>query len=156
MADGTPVDIILNPLGVPSRMNVGQVLEAHLGYAARWGWTDRRQRRRRRADPQHRDQDPDRHQAVDVHVATPVFDGANWDEEETPGKHPTIQKILENLHPETADGRAPDRPRRQAALYNGRTGEAYDNPITTGYMYIMKLATWSTTRSTPARPARTR
>ncbi len=62
LADGTSVDIILNPLGVPSRMNVGQVLEAHLGYCARWGWTDaeQRQRGRRGADPRHRVEDPAR------------------------------------------------------------------------------------------------
>ena len=70
LADGTPVDIILNPLGVPSRMNVGQVLEAHLGYAARWGWKDddaeeRRDRRRARAG--HRGEDADEHAAGDVH-----------------------------------------------------------------------------------------
>ena len=65
LADGTPVDIILNPLGVPSRMNVGQVLEAHLGYCARWGWTDPKQpgRRRRRGRPRHRDQDPPDHRS---------------------------------------------------------------------------------------------
>ena len=69
LTDGTPVDIILNPLGVPSRMNVGQVLEAHLGYCARWGWTDPEQRRdrRRRPDPRHRVEDPAEHDAVDVH-----------------------------------------------------------------------------------------
>jgi DNA-directed RNA polymerase beta subunit len=67
-ADGTPVDIILNPLGVPSRMNVGQVLEAHLGYCARWGWTNpERQQDRRRADPRHRAQDAAHHAAVHVH-----------------------------------------------------------------------------------------
>ena len=69
MADGTAVDIILNPLGVPSRMNVGQVLEAHLGYAARWGWTDVKNGNagRRRADPRHREQDPPQHQAQHLH-----------------------------------------------------------------------------------------
>ena len=69
MEDGTPVDIILNPLGVPSRMNVGQVLEAHLGYAARWGWTGatpKSGRRRRRPGPRHRDQDPPHHRPGDV------------------------------------------------------------------------------------------
>ena len=70
MADGTPVDIILNPLGVPSRMNVGQVLEAHLGYAARWGWDvdgdGRRWQGRRRPGPRHRDQDPAQHPAGDL------------------------------------------------------------------------------------------
>src|SRR6187549_2837641 len=97
LADGTPVDIVLNPLGVPSRMNVGQVLEAHLGYAARWGW----------------DVDGEGHVDVGIDpirgtetktrpntrpatfVATPVFDGAKWDEVERAGKHPTIKTLLE-------------------------------------------------------------
>ena len=72
-------------------------------------------------------------------MATPVFDGAKWDEAFDAGKHPTIQKILENIHPETPEGnRLIGRDGKQV-LYNGRTGEAYDNPITTGYMYILKL-----------------
>ena len=68
LADGTPVDIILNPLGVPSRMNVGQVLEAHLGYCARWGWTDpdTGEAVGRGADPRHRVEDPPEHPAGDV------------------------------------------------------------------------------------------
>ena len=68
--DGTPVDVILNPLGVPSRMNVGQVLEAHLGYAARWGWVDGTPKSgadRRPAAPRHRDQDPAHHRPVHLH-----------------------------------------------------------------------------------------
>src|SRR3546814_177660 len=138
MADGTPVDIILNPLGVPSRMNVGQVLEAHLGYAARWGWnvdgTDIGK------PPAYNIETTTRtNTEPSVHVATPVFDGAKWDEVEDAGKHPTIQKILENLHPETPEGvRLIGRDGKQT-LYNGRTGEAYDNPITTGSLYILKL-----------------
>jgi DNA-directed RNA polymerase subunit beta len=138
MGDGTPVDIILNPLGVPSRMNVGQVLEAHLGYAARWGWS---------VDgndvgdaPIYNVESTTRTNTTpSVHVATPVFDGAKWDEVEDAGKHPTIQKILENIHPETPDGeRLIGRDGKQV-LFNGRTGEPYDNPITTGYVYILKL-----------------
>ena len=103
MADGTPVDIILNPLGVPSRMNVGQVLEAHLGYAARWGWNaaNGKRRGRRGADPRHRGQDPHRPPGRPRSSPRPVFDGAHWDEEDQAGKHPTIQSILENLHPES-------------------------------------------------------
>jgi DNA-directed RNA polymerase subunit beta len=139
-ADGQPVDIILNPLGVPSRMNVGQVLEAHLGYCARWGWTN-----------------PDGSQIGDepirgtesktrpntkpaTFVATPVFDGANWDEKEKSGKHPTIQEILEHLNPESASGDRLVGTDGKMVLYNGRTGEPYDNEITCGYMYILKLA----------------
>jgi len=142
LADGTPVDIILNPLGVPSRMNVGQVLESHLGWAARWGWegnelarvpkrgTERKTRPR--AEPA-------------VHIATPVFDGAHWDEEEGAGRHPTMQRIFETLTPEAPGTDYGDHGRLigtdgKATLFNGRTGQAYDNPISVGYMYILKLA----------------
>ena len=79
MADGTPVDIILNPLGVPSRMNVGQVLEAHLGYAARWGWTagDKKigENVVRGTESKTRPSTPPA-----TFISTPVFDGAHWDE----------------------------------------------------------------------------
>jgi DNA-directed RNA polymerase subunit beta len=138
MADGTPVDIILNPLGVPSRMNVGQVLEAHLGYAARWGWNV--DGKDVGTPPAYNVETTTRTNTTpSVHVATPVFDGAKWDEEEDAGKHPTIQRILENIHPETPEGvRLIGRDGKQV-LYNGRTGDPYDNPITTGYMYILKL-----------------
>ncbi len=142
LADGSPVDIILNPLGVPSRMNVGQVLESHLGWAARWGWdgnplakvpkrgTERKTRPV--AEPS-------------VHIATPVFDGAHWDEEDEAGRHPTMQRIFETLHPEAPATDYGDHGRLigtdgKAALYNGRTGQAYDNPISVGYVYILKLA----------------
>jgi DNA-directed RNA polymerase subunit beta len=137
LADGTPVDIILNPLGVPSRMNVGQVLESHLGYAARWGWEDgplhnepirgTERKTRPRTDPA-------------VWVATPAFDGAHWDEEDEAGRHPTIKQLFERLRPDAADGRRLIGPDGKATLYNGRTGEPYDNPISVGYVYIMKLA----------------
>ncbi|HEX6394926.1 MAG TPA: DNA-directed RNA polymerase subunit beta [Acidimicrobiales bacterium] len=142
LEDGTPVDIILNPLGVPSRMNVGQVLESHLGWAARWGWegndqadspvTGIEQKTRPVTQPA-------------VHVATPVFDGAHWDEAEDAGRHPTIKRIFETLTPE-APGSAYGVEGRligadgKATLYNGRTGERYDNPISVGYVYILKLA----------------
>ncbi|MBW3556468.1 MAG: DNA-directed RNA polymerase subunit beta [Actinobacteria bacterium] len=137
LADGTPVDIILNPLGVPSRMNVGQVLEAHLGYAARWGWPEAsngqvaargtESKTRPRTDPA-------------VWVATPVFDGAHWDEEVDAGRHPTMKKIFEDINPESIDGERMIGPDGKATLYNGRTGEPYDNPISVGYVYILKLA----------------
>jgi len=140
LADGTPVDIILNPLGVPSRMNVGQVLECHLGYAARYGWdgavngaptSTTATKTRPVTDPA-------------VWVSSPVFDGAHWDEEgdEGSGKHPTIQQILtKRLH---SDSAVPDGPRLvgvdgKQTLYNGRTGEAYDRPVTVGFVYILKL-----------------
>jgi DNA-directed RNA polymerase subunit beta len=138
-ADGTPVDIILNPLGVPSRMNVGQVLEAHLGYCARWGWeidgevvgTEPVRGVEKKTRPS---------TEPSVHVATPVFDGAHWDEEDRAGKHPTIQKILSNLRPESIDGDRMVQLDGKTTLYNGRTGEAYDSEIMVGYVYILKLS----------------
>jgi len=139
MADGTPVDIILNPLGVPSRMNVGQVLEAHLGYCARWGWEVNGQiegqQPVRGTERKTRPSTPPA-----VHVATPVFDGAHWDEEDQAGKHPTIQKILTNINPEASSGDRLIGLDGKATLYNGRTGEPYDNEVTLGYVYILKLA----------------
>jgi DNA-directed RNA polymerase subunit beta len=139
-ADGQPVDIILNPLGVPSRMNVGQVLEAHLGYCARWGWTN--------PDGSKIGDDPIRGTETKTRpntkpatfVATPVFDGANWDEKEKSIDHPTIQEILEQLNPESSKGERLVGMDGKLELFNGRTGEKYDNPITCGYMYILKLA----------------
>lgn len=94
LPDGTPVEIVLNPLGVPSRMNIGQVLETHLGMAAK---------------------------ALGIHIATPVFDGANendvWDALEEAGF--------------SRDGKM--------VLYDGRTGEPFDQPVAVGYLYMMKL-----------------
>ena len=141
MADGTPVDIILNPLGVPSRMNVGQVLEAHLGYAARWGWQDTKNGKDVGNAPVRGTETKTRPTTTpSTFIATPVFDGAHWDEAEAAGKHPTIQKIFENLHPEAVDGRRLIQSDGKTTLYNGRTGDAYDRPVTVGYMYILKLA----------------
>ncbi|HUP73441.1 MAG TPA: DNA-directed RNA polymerase subunit beta [Acidimicrobiales bacterium] len=139
MADGSPVDIILNPLGVPSRMNVGQVLEAHLGYAARWGWVNNgvevgaaptrgTERKTRPSTP------------PSIYVATPVFDGAHWDEEEDAGKHPTIKHVLGNIRSDGADGERQMADTGKTILFNGRTGDPYDQPVTVGYMYILKLA----------------
>ncbi|MBP1576233.1 MAG: DNA-directed RNA polymerase subunit beta [Oscillospiraceae bacterium] len=94
LADGTPLDIVLNPLGVPSRMNIGQVLEVHLGYAAKaLGWK----------------------------VMTPVFDGANEND---------IRECLK-MAGYSEDGKS--------VLYDGRTGDPFDNPVTVGYMYYLKL-----------------
>ena len=94
LPDGTPVDIVLNPLGVPSRMNVGQILETHLGWAAK---------------------------ALGLYVATPVFEGA---------KEAEIKDLLKKAGLST---------RGQITLYDGRTGEPYDTPVTVGYMYMLKL-----------------
>jgi DNA-directed RNA polymerase subunit beta len=139
LADGTSVDIILSPFGVPSRMNVGQVLEAHLGWAARWGWDvngnkvgehpirGTESKTRPRTEPA-------------TWIATPVFDGAHWDEVEDAGRHPTIQTIFENLNPESNDGVRLIGTDGKAELFNGRTGEMYDNRIAVGYMYILKLS----------------
>ncbi len=95
MEDGTPVDIILNPLGVPSRMNVGQILETHLGWAAK---------------------------KLNEHIATPVFEGA------------TVEQIQEKLR---AAG-LPENGKLQ--LYDGLTGDPFDNPVTVGYIYMLKLS----------------
>ena len=125
LADGTPVDVILNPLGVPSRMNVGQVLESHLGWAARWGWEIDGKGEPPPGRPEPQD-DPCRPSRPAI-VATPSFDGAHWDEEDQAGKHPTIKKIFENLHPEAPGTEYGDHgrligPDGKAVLYNGRTG----------------------------------
>ncbi len=144
LEDGSPVDIILNPLGVPSRMNVGQVLETHLGWAARWGWTN---------DGDKVGETPLRGTETKTRpttrpatlIATPVFDGAKWDETEMAGRHPTIKSIFEQVEPESVRSDYGNEGRLigadgKATLYNGRTGERYDNPVTVGYAYILKLA----------------
>ena len=142
MADGTPVDVILNPLGVPSRMNVGQVLEAHLGYAARWGWqlngeavgeqpVEGTERKTRPSTP------------PSVFIETPVFDGARWDDAAAVGvvsEKPSIRSLLANIRPESRDGKRLIGPDGKATLYNGRTGEPFDSRVTVGYSYILKLA----------------
>jgi DNA-directed RNA polymerase subunit beta len=118
LADGTPVDIILSPLGVPSRMNLGQVLETHLGWAAAQGWKGFRGNTRAAsgADPW-------------TKVATPVFDGAKEDE---------ISDVLVNSLP-NADGMRLIDDNGKAVLYDGRDGEIFDQPVTVGYIYILKL-----------------
>ena len=142
LADGTPVDIILNPLGVPSRMNVGQVLESHLGYAARHGWEGSGREEGAGTsgigDGTLRKTRPRTIPAT--WVSTPVFDGAHWDEENDAGAHSTIQQLFGRLNSDSADGTVQIQPTGKATLYNGRTGEAYDNQISVGYVYILKLA----------------
>ena len=146
MPDGTPVDIIMNPLGVPSRMNVGQVFEAHLGYAARWGW---KTAKNKTSGPKMWGIEKKTLSYIEpaVWVTTPVFDGAVWDEEERAGKCPTLKDILSNMNPETEDGTsfmAEDKAsgkevNGKTVLYNGRTGEPFDTEIMVGYMYTLKL-----------------
>ena len=140
LEDGTAVDIILNPLGVPSRMNIGQVLEAHLGYCARWGWFDEKNNKTVGANPVRGTESKTRPSTPPAtFVSTPVFDGAHWDEDDQAGSHPTIQSILRNLNPESVDGKRMIGDDGKTVLRNGRTGLPYDNPITVGYMYILKL-----------------
>ena len=143
LADGTPVDIILSPLGVPSRMNVGQVLESHLGYAARFGWqgldsnpgagtagaNDGVPRKTRpRTEPA-------------VWVSTPAFDGAGWDEHgRTTSRHPTIKQIFRDLRADSDREGLLMQDNGKVTLFNGRTGEPYDSPISVGYVYMLKLA----------------
>ncbi|MEA2550802.1 MAG: DNA-directed polymerase subunit beta, partial [Actinomycetota bacterium] len=112
LEDGTPVDIILNPLGVPSRMNLGQVLEAHLGLAALWGFK----------------KDGVDHQGP-VYVATPVFDGARETE---------ILDAIRSVHA-NRDGDNMVNAVGKARLFDGRSGEPFEEPITVGVAYILKL-----------------
>ena len=143
LADGTPVDIILNPLGVPSRMNVGQVLESHLGYAARHGWEGVRSSEG--AGPAASGdgaeaQDPAPHDAGGLggHAGLrrrPL--GRGGGRRQAPDDPADLRAAQLRTRP-TATSRS-SRPARPT-LYNGRTGEPYDNPISVGYVYILKLA----------------
>ena len=131
MEDGTPVDVILNPLGVPSRMNIGQILETHLGWAAAEGWYD---------DGTEAYKQRDRNRGR-VNVATSVFDGASledvddalvaWQEE-----HGNDRGIDLGINKGERPG---SRAEGKVQLYNGRTGEPYEGKVTIGYMYILKL-----------------
>jgi len=125
LEDGTPVDVVLNPLGVPGRMNVGQVLETHLGWVAKSGW------KLEGDEPWQKDLRG--HGFAEVapgsKVATPVFDGTK--EEELIG-------LLGSTHP-NKDGMRLIGANGKANLFDGRTGEPYKEPITVGYMYILKL-----------------
>ena len=124
LEDGTPVDIILNPLGVPGRMNIGQVLEIHLGWIAKQGW-------KIEGSPQWAAKLPKEFKdvAAGTNVATPVFDGAS--EEELVG-------LLESTKP-NRDGQKMVDGTGKARLLDGRTGEPYPDPVSVGYMYILKL-----------------
>ena len=128
LADGTPIDVMLNPLGVPSRMNVGQLLENHLGWAAKWGWSD---------------EDTDEPVEGPQYVATPVFDGATEDEISDAIEH--ANKNLININHKKYGDKARDEFVPQLSrtgktwLYDGRTGEKFREPITVGQTYILKL-----------------
>ena len=142
LADGTAVDIILNPLGVPSRMNVGQVLEAHLGYCARWGWERRRQVAVGDAPVRGTETKTRANTPPSTFIATPGVRRRPLGRG-GPGRQATrrSRRSSSNIHPEsrpTATGLIQHD--GKTTLYNGRTGEPYDNPITVGYMYILKLA----------------
>ena len=116
LPDGTPLDIVLNPLGVPSRMNIGQVLEVHLGYAARaLGWN----------------------------ICTPVFDGAHEEDIRECfrlAEQATKSEDYKDKNTAKFDfSRIPLREDAKTQLFDGRTGEPFDNPVTVGYMYYLKL-----------------
>jgi DNA-directed RNA polymerase subunit beta len=124
LQDGTPVDIVLNPLGVPGRMNVGQVLELHLGWVAKQGWkVDGTPEWAVRLSEQARSATPG------TPVASPVFDGVR--EEEVTG-------LLESTVP-SADGQRLVDGTGKARLFDGRSGEPFPEPVAVGYMYILKL-----------------
>ncbi len=126
LEDGTPVDVVLNPLGVPGRMNVGQVLEMHLGWVAKTGWdvsgiSD--------AWANHLKEIGAEKGAPGTNLATPVFDGALEDE---------ISGLLSATLP-NRDGNQLIGKSGKARLFDGRSGEPYPTPISVGYMYILKL-----------------
>ena len=136
MEDGTPVDVVLNPLGVPRRMNIGQILELHLGWLAKQGWDlDLHATKGAKTDS-----DPDgwKQRLISIHaekaapgtkVATPVFDGAKEDE---------ITGLLGATFPNRDGVRMIDETGK-AALFDGRSGEPFREPVSVGYMYILKL-----------------
>jgi DNA-directed RNA polymerase subunit beta len=130
MEDGRPIDVILNPLGVPSRMNIGQILETHLGWVAANGWYDDGSDAFKQASKN----------GGKVNVATPVFDGATVED---------VDNALVQWQDENPDRgidlgidkreRAGNRCEGKVQLYNGRTGEPYRGKVMIGYMYILKL-----------------
>jgi DNA-directed RNA polymerase subunit beta len=155
MADGTPADIVLNPLGVPSRMNVGQVLEVHLGWAAKGlGWRIGEMLKAQAKAAEMRDflkkiyNESGRTESLDefsdaevlelaenlkqgVPFATPVFDGANEGE---------IRRMLDLAYPDPVAKQLGMTPNKyQVTMYDGRTGEAFERPVTVGYMHVLKL-----------------
>ena len=128
LADGTPVDVILNPLGVPSRMNVGQVLELHLGWVASRGWDATAAREAGEAWTANLPENGIKAEPR-TPVATPVFDGVRDNE---------LMGLLGSTLP-TSDGLQLVEPNGKARLFDGRSGEPFPFPISVGYMYILKL-----------------
>ena len=130
MADGTPVDVLLDPLGVPSRMNVGQLLECHLGWAAAHGWDDE-------------STDSKRYVPGPINVATPVFDGATDVEVAEIQRRTNINLMNKAMQMYGEHMRADFVPqlneRGKTTLYDGRTGEPFKSQITVGTSYILKL-----------------
>jgi DNA-directed RNA polymerase subunit beta len=124
LEDGTPVDVVLNPLGVPGRMNIGQILELHLGWAASRGWQIE-------GAPAWASNIPDDARTVKpgIRVASPVFDGVREEE---------IVGLLESATP-TRDGQRLIDGTGKAKLFDGRSGEPFPDPVAVGYMYILKL-----------------
>src|SRR5205807_4699577 len=133
LEDGTPVDVILNPLGVPSRMNLGQILETHLGWVAANGWYDDGSEAYKQA------QKGGNGRNGKVYVATPVFDGATvtdvdtalvqWQDEHKGSINMDVNKRR----------RAGEQASGKATLFNGRSGEPFEEQVTVGHMYILKL-----------------
>jgi len=126
LEDGTPVDVVLNPLGVPGRMNIGQILEIHLGWLAKTGWQvegDDEDWKKRLIQIHADSAEPN------TNVATPVFDGAREDE---------IVGLLGSTLP-TRDGVRLVKGNGKANLFDGRSGEPFPDPVSVGYMYILKL-----------------
>ena len=128
LADGTPVDIILNPLGVPGRMNVGQVLEYHLGWLAHQGWDASAAVEAGEEWAAHLPADGIKTEPG-THVATPVFDGLEADE---------LAGLLRNVNP-NRDGDVLTNYEGKARLFDGRSGEPFPYPISVGYTYMLKL-----------------
>jgi DNA-directed RNA polymerase subunit beta len=124
LEDGTPVDVVLNPLGVPGRMNIGQILELHLGWAASRGWQIA-------GNPDWADHIPEDARTTEpgVRIASPVFDGVREDE---------IVGLLESATP-TRDGQRLIDGTGKAQLFDGRSGEPFPDPVAVGFMYILKL-----------------
>ncbi|MDR3128228.1 MAG: DNA-directed RNA polymerase subunit beta [Bifidobacteriaceae bacterium] len=128
LADGTPIDVILNPLGVPGRMNLGQVLEVHLGWIAKNGWDLKLDKTK---DDKWKTKVPKNAilAKAGTKVSTPVFDGVNSD---------VIKGLLNSVLP-NSDGEKLVADTGKAQLFDGRTGEPFPEPISVGYMYVLKL-----------------